>query len=105
MDRVRNWKVFREDARRLHIIGMTASPGAGTTLDVDQCTEVHGKMLVPPSPNNFCAFQHLLKLCANMCAATISTVVRQLENLLDKVQPPADGKWSSTSSSKDLNPL
>ncbi|KAH7726030.1 type III restriction enzyme [Aphelenchoides avenae] len=72
MDRVRNWKVFREDARRLHIIGMTASPGAGTTLDVDQCTE------------------HLLKLCANMCAATISTVVRQLENLLDKVQPPAD---------------
>lgn len=92
MDRVRNWEPLREDAKRLHILGLTASPGVGTALDVEQCTEV--RHCNPPSLlNDHCAFQHLLKLCANMCATTISTVVRQLDNLLEKVQPPADGKY------------
>ncbi|KAI3421084.1 Interferon-induced helicase C domain-containing protein 1 [Globodera pallida] len=59
--------------RHIQIVGLTASLGVGdTSWDMAECQ------------------RHMLSLCANLRAETISSVRQQLENLKEYVTPPVD---------------
>uniref|UniRef100_A0A183BV17 RNA helicase n=1 Tax=Globodera pallida TaxID=36090 RepID=A0A183BV17_GLOPA len=59
--------------RQIQIVGLTASLGVGdTSWDMAECQ------------------RHMLSLCANLKAETISSVRQQLENLKEYVTPPVD---------------
>jgi hypothetical protein len=63
-------------AERPQIVGLTASMGVGdTSWDMRACRE------------------HMLKLCSNLMAETISTVRHQMDDLRRYVMPPVDGEF------------